>query len=101
MGKLETANKVQDSSVSFNDFIKFITQSIILWDRQTLPCHTTDVSVLLMLRKVSYKQNPCWKTSLSYSKKKIKIFLAKSFVSRYQKSKGSQTMERIAGKCCF
>ena len=44
---LETANKEQDSSVSVNDFIKFVTKSIILvgqtnsalyialWDRQT------------------------------------------------------------------
>ena len=27
---LETANKEQDSSVSFNDLMKFVTQSIIL-----------------------------------------------------------------------
>ena len=46
---LETADKEQDSSVSINNLIKFVHKLQYPWDRQTLPCHTTDVSVLLMV----------------------------------------------------
>ena len=43
---LETTNKEQDSSVSINDLIKFVTQSMILVELKRC---STDVSVLWMV----------------------------------------------------
>ena len=96
---LETANEEQNSSVSINDFIKFVTQIMILVVQTgiALPCHRRS-SALVSVTKSDIQTKSTLKNKSELLQKENKIFKAKSFVSRY---KVSQTIETVGGNCCF
>ena len=73
---LETANKEQESSVSISNLIKFVTQSII---------HVGRTNIDQSYHRCLSTLDVVMKSTIQAKSKKIKTFLAKSFVSRYQK----------------
>ena len=73
---LETANKEQESSVSISNLIKFVTQSII---------HVGQTNIDQSYHRCLSTLDCVMKSNIQAKSKKIKTFLAESFVNRYQK----------------
>ena len=79
--------------VSINNFIKFVTQSIILVGQTNIALsYHKYLSALDGVTKSLIQAKPMLKNK-SELLKKIKIFLAKNFVSRYQKG----TQKKLKG----
>ena len=77
---------LEKASASINNLIKFVTQTIMLLEQTNIALsYDRRLSALDSVMKSTRQAKSMLKTSLSYSKKKIKIFLTKSFMSRYQR----------------
>ena len=77
---------LEKASASINNLIKFVTQTIMLLEQTNIALsYDRRLSALDSVMKSTTQAKSMLKTSLSYSKKKIKIFLTKSFMSRYQR----------------
>ena len=96
-GSLERANKEQDSSVSINDLIKFITQSIILVGQTNIALsYHRRFSALDGVMKSTIQEKSMLKNKSELLQKENKDLFGKEF--REQISEAVKPHKGIAGK---